>query len=544
MNPLQTVILGAGIAGMSAALHLARRHIRTIIVAPVPSVRSQSVMAEGGINAALGPDDSAELHFRDTWNSGCRLADQEAVYHLTRRAPEVIKELVDLGMAFTLDKDGKPALRPFGGQSVNRTAHADSTTGKQIVTALIYELRRHEAEGLIKRLTGWQFLDLEIHDDAVCCLHLYNRRTKESTRIPCSQVISAAGGLNGLFGNTTGSVVNTGDVSARLFTRGVTFANGELVQYHPTTFRRPGKNMLISEAVRGAGGRLFTELNGRRIYFMEEKFGPKGNLKPRDVVSKEEYHVVHDLGGHIYLDATGIPASVFTASLSGFAHDCREYFNIDPQTTPLPVLYGIHYFMGGLHVDLHHRTNIHGLYSAGENACQYHGANRLGGNSLLGAYFGGLVAAESVAAVVLPEDCGNTDITVTAPADVVATYGNKKNRPGSYAHAVSELQALMQKSMAISRDEEGLLQGLAAVRALQRRIADTYDPEAAYDENTLLPHRLILAEAIMLGALERKESRGAHNRSDYPQTNEVYEKTHIYTYKDDRISLSWQKENP
>ena len=133
---MQTVILGAGIAGMSAALHLARRHIRTIIVAPVPSVRSQSVMAEGGINAALGPDDSAELHFRDTWNSGCRLADQEAVYHLTRRAPEVIKELVDLGMAFTLDKDGKPALRPFGGQSVNRTAHADSTTGKQIVTAL------------------------------------------------------------------------------------------------------------------------------------------------------------------------------------------------------------------------------------------------------------------------------------------------------------------------------------------------------------------------------------------------------------------------
>ena len=364
---MQPVIIGAGIAGMSAALHLAQKNIPVTLVAPYPSVRSQSVMAEGGINAAIGPDDSPSLHFRDTWESGCRLANIKAVHHLTDRAPEVIGELQHLAMAFTLGADGKPALRPFGGQSVNRTAHADSTTGKQLVTALIYELRRYEEEGLVNRLTGFFFLDIDLDEGNVRGVLLYNRNRKKTVYIRTSQLIIAAGGLNGLFGNTTGSVANTGDVTARLFTRGVTVANAELVQYHPTTFRRPGKNMLISEAVRGAGGRLFTEIGGKRLYFMEEKFGPKGNLQPRDVVSREEYRVVRDLGGEIFLDCTGIPKDTFITSLSGFAGDCREYFNIDPTTTPLPVRYGIHYFMGGIYTDPSHRTSVGGLYSAGEN---------------------------------------------------------------------------------------------------------------------------------------------------------------------------------
>ena len=164
---MQNLIIGAGIAGMSAALHLARKQIPVILLSPVPSVQSQSVMAEGGINAALGKDDSSELHFRDTWESGGRLANKEAVRHMTRRAPEVIADLQSLATAFTLDESGKPALRPFGGQSVNRTVHADATTGKQIVTALIYELRKYEESGLVKRLSDLYFFDLAVKDGAV-----------------------------------------------------------------------------------------------------------------------------------------------------------------------------------------------------------------------------------------------------------------------------------------------------------------------------------------------------------------------------------------
>lgn len=540
---MQPVIIGAGIAGMSAALHLAQKNIPVTLVAPYPSVRSQSVMAEGGINAAIGPDDSPSLHFRDTWESGCRLANIKAVHHLTDRAPEVIGELQHLAMAFTLGADGKPALRPFGGQSVNRTAHADSTTGKQLVTALIYELRRYEEEGLVNRLTGFFFLDIDLDEGNVRGVLLYNRNRKKTVYIRTSQLIIAAGGLNGLFGNTTGSVANTGDVTARLFTRGVTVANAELVQYHPTTFRRPGKNMLISEAVRGAGGRLFTEIGGKRLYFMEEKFGPKGNLQPRDVVSREEYRVVRDLGGEIFLDCTGIPKDTFITSLSGFAGDCREYFNIDPTTTPLPVRYGIHYFMGGIYTDPSHRTSVGGLYSAGENACQYHGANRLGGNSLLGAYFGGLVAAETIASCADSRKTGTAEISGAAPLICEKKLHTCVNRPGAYAQTVQRLQEAMQEALAISRDAAGLRKGLDTVKKLQNDFADTYDPYAAPDENMLLPSRLILAEALIKGASDRKESRGAHNRSDYPERNKAYEKTHLYSYYDGAVHLSWREEN-
>ena len=258
---MQNLIIGAGIAGMSAALHLARKQIPVILLSPVPSVQSQSVMAEGGINAALGKDDSSELHFRDTWESGGRLANKEAVRHMTRRAPEVIADLQSLATAFTLDESGKPALRPFGGQSVNRTVHADATTGKQIVTALIYELRKYEESGLVKRLPDLYFFDLAVKDGAVYGAYAHSRHRKKAFFIPAQRIVIAAGGLNGLFGNTTGSVVNTGDVTARLFTHGVTLANGELVQYHPTTFRRPGKNMLISEALR-----RITRIGGKVVH--------------------------------------------------------------------------------------------------------------------------------------------------------------------------------------------------------------------------------------------------------------------------------------
>lgn len=280
------LIIGSGLSGLTCAITLAEQGIRCTLVSPYPSERAQSVMAAGGINAALGANDSPQLHAEDTLKSGGNIAGNESVLGLCSAGPEIIGWLESLGVLFSRDQQGQIILRALGGQSQNRTAYAGAATGKQIMSALIREARRQECQGIIRRLLGRQFHSALIRDNKCYGALLYNEQTRKLEKVYADAVVAATGGQNVLFGKTTGSLQCDGYVAAKLYQQGAQLKNLEFIQYHPTTVETPQKRMLISEAARGEGGRLYYLDGSRRVYFMEEKYGPKGNLMPRDVVAR------------------------------------------------------------------------------------------------------------------------------------------------------------------------------------------------------------------------------------------------------------------
>ena len=317
-------IVGAGLSGLSAAIHLAKAGIPCNLISALPSERAQSVLAEGGINAALdtmGEHDTPAEHFADTMKGGVDLADPNAVAGLTEHAPEIVRWMFSLGTPFQMEEE-RLILRNFGGQKKKRTAYSKSSTGKVLMTALIDEARRWEDAGLIHRFSHHLAEDLTIEGEGEdrCCSGLVIRDAYTSRLLNCpGPVILCSGGMNGIFpGLTTGTVPNTGNLTALVFAKGVEFGNLEFIQYHPTTVGIPGKRMLISEAARGEGGRLFILRDGKPWYFMEEKYPELGNLMPRDVVSREMFFVSHrpDCEPQVYLDLTGLPAATWGKKLS------------------------------------------------------------------------------------------------------------------------------------------------------------------------------------------------------------------------------------
>ena len=562
----QIIVIGAGAAGLSAALTLAEKGIKVLLVSEMPSERAQSVMAEGGMNAAVlndNSEDSTQKHAEETIQAGRNLADRQAVEAMTQAATSIVEKLYSEGMSWTLDEDKQPARRAFGGQKYKRTAFAADSTGKQLIHTLTAQVRRYEAEGIIERKVGWQFVQLlycqcemnvisgqRIDGQKVdkpakrqaCGCVLYDAMHNICENVYGAGVIIASGGLNGLFGNATGSVKNSGYVTASLFADGVPLANGEFIQYHPTTAKLHGKHMLMTEAVRGEGGRLFVEKNGKPYYFMEEKYPELGNLMPRDVVSREEWQLMSE-GYQIWLDMRGLDADIYTNRLRHVVESCRTFLGIDVTKEPIPVQPGIHYFMGGILVDKEHRTEVRGLYAAGECACQYHGANRLGGNSLLGALYGGKVAAASAAedmAVMNAQiDAGESGIEIgqRSAADSenvsIRSYSN-------YPENIKKLQSILQDSMGIIRNEDSLQKGFEAVQKLSEVDEKEKDGQMTALEKKMLTDSCRLGEAMILSALHRKESRGAHQRSDYPDERVEYQKTTVARYTEDGIQISFQ----
>ena len=525
------IIIGSGAAGLSAALEFAKNGTRSILISDMPSERAQSVMAEGGINAAVDPQgDSPELHAEETMKAGRYIADSKAVHQMTEEAAKIIKELFESGMAFTLNENKKPDVRAFGGQSVKRTFFAASNTGKQLMYVLIDQVRRYEAEGLIERLTGWEFLKL-LCDEKQAYGCILTHKVTQQEKILYGKVVIATGGLNGMFGNATGSVRNTGAVTANLFALGVKCSNGEFIQYHPTTAKLHAKNMLITEAVRGEGGRLYVLENGKPFYFMEEKYPELGNLMPRDVIAKEEWMLIQQ-GKQIYLDMRYLNQKTVNVKLKGVIEDCKSFLGLDPRKEPIPVMPGIHYFMGGIWVDMDHRTSMRNLYAAGECACQYHGANRLGGNSLLGALYGGRIAAKSAM----------EDKEITKMPEITSTDNRKKeSADGSYIENLQKLQDILKKGLGMIRNEEILNDAQNQLDQLLKELENTYDMTATKLENQSLKERCMLGKAMILCAKERKESRGAHQRSDYPSECEEYKKQTIAQLINGEIQIHFKK---
>lgn len=512
-------IIGAGLAGLSAAITLAKSGVRCSLISSQASERAQSVMAEGGINAALdvmGEHDTTAEHFADTMKGGVFLADPNAVNGLTSGAPEIVNWLHSLGVPFQYE-NGHIIQRNFGGQKKKRTAYAKSSTGKVIMTALIDEARKYEAAGLIERYSHHTAVDIVISGGA-CTGAVVRDVFSGETRVFPGKVILANGGLNGFFpGQTTGTTQNTGDLAAVLFSRGVEFANLEFIQYHPTTAQIQGKRMLISEAARGEGGRLFIERGGSRWYFMEKLYPELGNLMPRDVVSREMYKVLHDpqCGGQTYLDMTALPQDTWKHKLSDLRSEIIDYLSVDPVKEPVAVSPGIHFFMGGIYVNEHHETSIPGLYAAGECACQYHGANRLGGNSMLGALYGGKTAAHNAAV--------SPDIPAGATQDIPEPVETQ-----SSPAAASRLCNILLSGLGIIRDEQHIN---AALKELDGCVFSG-------GLSQLERRRFQFGRAMLMSALERRESRGAHTRSDFPErSDEDFLRTTIARVVNGRISI-------
>lgn len=518
---METVnIIGAGLAGLSAAMTLAGKGIKVRLISSQVSERAQSNLAEGGINAALnvmGENDTIAGHFEDTMRGGVYLANPDMVHALTEAAPGIIRQMDALGVPFHRE-GGHIVQRSFGGQKKKRTAYAKASTGKVLMQALIDEVRRYEAKGLVTRFSHHVFTEPLINGNICEGVGIYDSYNGSRNAV-YGKVIMATGGFNGMFpGLSTGSTANTGSAAAALFCGGVPFANLEFIQYHPTTCAIAGKRLLISEAARGEGGRLFTcDENGTRHYFMEDKYGEGGNLMPRDVISREMAAL-----DNAYLDMTQIPKATWDNTLSDLRREIIHFLAVDPAAAPVPVSPGIHYFMGGIKVDRFHRTDINYLYAAGECACAYHGANRLGGNSLLGAVFGGITAAESAAGEPFH---GRTDMCQMMAGNDYFMTRDEKPLNEAIGNALSY-------GMTIIKDEKRLVAALEEIAKLRAGSSDMSEE---------LSDRMIFARAILESSLMRKESRGAHVRSDYPDTVDEFAKTTVADYDDGDIRITYEK---
>ena len=519
MNKVINVI-GSGIAGLNATITLSEAGFHTNLISLMPSERAQSVLAEGGINAALntmGEDDSPLFHYEDTIKGGCFIASEDAVRDLCNEAPNVIKRYVRLGVPFNME-NGHIILRNFGGQKKKRTAFSKSSTGKILMTSLIDEVRKYEALGLVNRMYHHELKDLIIKDNVLYGVIIKDTYTNKIIKIN-GPTILAVGGLNGFFdGKTTGTTQNNGNVQAISFYHGVEFANLEFIQYHPTTIKISGKRLLVSEAARGEGGRLFTIKNGNRWYFMEEKYPELKNLMPRDIVSREEYFVSKDknCSNDIYLDMTCIKKDVWKNKLSDLREEIKNYLKIDPIKQPIKIEPGIHFFMGGINCDNEHKTNIKNLYAAGECAAIYHGANRLGGNSLLGASYGGIKAAKSAIKYYYDIE-SNNDFDDVLFKDSSPDIDIK-------------LSDILYNGLSIVRDYNSINEQLNNIYELKNHC-----------DNKMDILRIDLGIAMLKSALNRNESRGAHYRMDYPNIDDKYKMSTIAKKENDDILISFRK---
>lgn len=535
------LVIGSGIAGMSCAVTSAMNGNKVVLLSPYVSERAQSVMAAGGINAVLDSsfDDSVDEHTVDTYKAGGSIDNIEEIKGMCENAGDIVRWLDKIGVVFSRDGE-KVARRAFGGQSHIRTCYAGASTGKQIVSALVFKCRELEASGAITRVLNKHFYCALISDEHCNGALCIDEVSSELEAYYADAVVMATGGQNILFGKTTGSVICDGYATGRLFAQGVRLRNLEFIQYHPTTVETAHKRMLISEAARGEGGRLYY-LNGHdRVYFMEDKFGPKGNLMPRDVVSK----CIYDIPSQVYLDIAFLGEEKIKSRLIEIYDVCKRYAGIDVTKESIPVYPSVHFFMGGIDTDKNHMTNIKGLYAVGEAASKYHGANRLGGNSLLAAVYSGKVAAENITTVTFDthKDIDFTDFIESERKIIQNASKSKSKYPNVYIE--KELAKILNDNLGITRNEDKLKKGLDDIQYFIDVIDSIHlDPDISVYRSLRVKYLLLLAKAIVMCALERKESRGAHIREDYTEKSDMYQASTIVEYFDGNINISFRKEN-
>ncbi len=407
MRKLKVIVVGGGLAGLMASIRLAEADVQVDLFSVVPAKRSHSVCAQGGINGAVntkGEGDSPWVHFDDTIYGGDFLADQPPVKAMCEAAPKVINLLDRMGVMFNRTSEGLLDFRRFGGTRHHRTAFAGATTGQQMIYALDDQVRRHEADGRVRRYEIWEYLSNVLDSEGRACgIVAMNLKTMEVESFRADAVLLATGGPGVIFGRSTNSMACTASAACSAYVQGAKYGNPEFIQVHPTAIRGEDKCRLMSESARGEGGRMWVYKDGKPWYFLEEWYPAYGNLVPRDIATRAIHRIVHEMGLGIdgepvvYLDLTHIAPAELDRKLGGILEIYEKFMGEDPHKVPMKVFPAVHYSMGGLWVDFNQATNLPGLFAAGECEHLYHGANRLGANSLLSCIYAGMVAGPAMA---------------------------------------------------------------------------------------------------------------------------------------------------
>ena len=557
------IVVGGGLAGLMATIKAAEAGAHVHLFSLVPVKRSHSVCAQGGINGAVntkGEGDSPWEHFDDTVYGGDFLANQPPVKAMCEAAPGIIHLMDRMGVMFNRTPEGLLDFRRFGGTKHHRTAYAGATTGQQLLYALDEQVRRWETAGLVTKYENWEFLNAVIDDEGVCRgINAQDLRSMEIRAFRGDAVILASGGPGIIFGKTTNSVINTGTAASAVYQQGVNYANGEFIQIHPTAIPGDDKLRLMSESARGEGGRIWTYKDGKPWYFLEEKYPAYGNLVPRDIATREIFHVCVDMGlgingeNMVYLDLSHKDPKELDVKLGGIIEIYEKFMGDDPRKIPMKIFPAVHYSMGGMWVDYNQMTNIPGLFAAGECEYQYHGANRLGANSLVSAIYGGMVAGPKAIEYVKGLKKSSQDVSSTvfdrAVKEHQTKFDNLLNMQGTEnAYVIhKELGEWMTNNMTVVRYNDKLEATIGKIKELKQRykkinMTDTSrwsNQGAAFTRQ--LWNMLELAEAMTLGALLRNESRGAHYKPDFPERNdEEFLKTTKAAWTPDGPQISYE----
>ncbi len=545
------IVVGGGLAGLAAVIKIAEAGGAVDLFSIVPVKRSHSVCAQGGINAAKnlkGEGDTTWQHFDDTIYGGDFLANQTPVKAMCEAAPAIIDLLDRMGVPFNRTPEGMLDFRRFGGTLYHRTAFAGATTGQQLLYALDEQVRRYEAEGKVRKFEGWEFLSAVIDGKGQARgITALNLRTMELRSFPAEALILATGGIGAIFGKSTNSVVCTGSAQSAVFQQGAWYANGEFIQVHPTSIPGEDKLRLMSESARGEGGRVWVPRapgdkrpakqipEAERFYFLEEWYPKYGNLVPRDVATRAIHRVVYEEGlgvdgqPMVYLDLTHIDRATLDRKLGGILEIYEKFVGVDPHVEPMKIFPGMHYTMGGLWVDFNQMTNIPGIFAAGECEYQYHGANRLGANSLMSCIYGGFQAGPN--ALTYAKDLPAADGDGGQAAEVArqAEINNRlmQNQGTENPFKIwRELGNIMTEHAAVIRYNKGLKQADAKIVELLERYKNVNLADRSQWANTSfafarqLKNMLELARTVVQGALLRDESRGAHYKPEFPERND------------------------
>ena len=577
----EIIVVGGGLAGLACAMKCAQLGCRVKLISLTKVKRSHSVCAQGGINIAInlmGEDDSTEVHAYDTIKGGDFLGDQPPIVEMCANGPALIMMLDRLGVPFNRKQDGTIDFRRFGGTLYKRTAFAGASTGQQLIYALDERVRRYESVKMIEKYEHHEFLRAVIDDEGICRgIVLMDLFTMQIFSLKADAVVIATGGNGMIFKYSTNSTICTGAANGRLFRQGVKIANPEFIQVHPTAIPGMDKLRLMSESARGEGGRVWVPgdetksvigpdgksvqcgKTGEPWYFLEELYPAFGNLVPRDVASREIINVVEAGLGvegkkQVYLDLTHLDASIHR-KLEAILDIYTKFTGEDPRKVPMKIFPAVHYTMGGIWVDFpatgdadrqeryRQMTNIAGLFAAGECDFLYHGANRLGANSLLSCIYSGMVAANEVERFAknlqAVYETTPKNIFDEAEAREIAIKQDLLEREGGEnVHKLhDELADIMIAECTVRRSNQGLAMAIEKIKELKRRAKNI-----SLDDKSLVMNQtyafanqfesmLDIALCIAKGAKLRDEFRGSHFKPDFPERDDKnWLKTTIASY--------------